>query len=83
MQAAYNIILAGLDGSFGPVLARNADVLSSNPGRWDVRHWVFAHRVLQTVQRPGVCSAVCVTVQYKEPLKSFDMSIVPTLGFFI
>ena len=76
MQAADNIILAGLDGSFGPVVARNADVLGSNPGRWDVRHRVCAYTVLQTLQKPGVCSAVCGTVHYKEPLKSFDMSRV-------
>ena len=33
MQAAGNIILAGPDGSFGPVVARNAEVLGLNPGR--------------------------------------------------
>ena len=33
MQAADNIILAGPDGSFGPVVAQNAEVLGSNPGR--------------------------------------------------
>ena len=80
MQAADNIILAGLDGSFGPVVARNAEVghwvqmRGSNPGRWDVRHRVCAYTELQTVQRPGMRSAVCGTVHYKEPLKSFDMS---------
>ena len=76
MQAADNIILAGLDGSFGPVVARNAEVLGSNSGRWDARHRVCAYTVLQTVQRPGVCSAVCCAVHYKEPLKSFDISRV-------
>ena len=33
MQAADNMILASPDGSFGPVVARNAEVLGSNPGR--------------------------------------------------
>ena len=32
MQAAGNIILAGPDGSFGTVVARNSEVLVSNPG---------------------------------------------------
>ena len=49
MQAAENIILAGLDGSFDPVVARNADVLGSNPGRWDARHRVCAYTVLHIV----------------------------------
>ena len=41
-----------------PVVARNADLLGSNPGRWDFHHRVCAYTVLQTVQRAGVCSAV-------------------------
>ena len=76
MQAADNIILAGLDDSFGPVVARNAELRGSNPGRWDVRLRVCAYTVLQTGQRPGLRSAVCGTMHYKEPLKSFDMSRV-------
>ena len=46
------------------------------PVEWDVRHRVCAYTVFQTVQRAGVCSAVCGTVHYKEPLKSFDKSRV-------
>ena len=46
------------------------------PVGWDVRHRVCAYTVLQTVQRPGVFSAVCGTVHYKKPLKSFDMNRV-------
>ena len=45
--------------------SRNAEVLGSNPGRWDVRHRVCAYTVLQTVRRPGVCSAVYGTMHYK------------------
>ena len=33
-----------------------------------------AYTLLQTVQRPGVCSAVYGTTHYKEPLKSFNKS---------
>ena len=62
MQAADNIIFAGLN----PWLIRSSRgsklVLGSNPGRWDVRHRVCAYTVLQADQRPGVCSAVCGTV---------------------
>ena len=72
MQAADYIILAGPDGSFGPVVARNAEVLGSNPGRVGCSSSSLCMIVLQTVQRPGVCSAVCGTVHYKMPLKSFD-----------
>ena len=34
---------------------------------------VVVHTVLQTVQMPGVYSAVYGTVHYKEPLKSFKI----------
>ena len=77
MQAADSIILAGLDCSFGPVVARNAEVLGSNPGRVGCSSSSLCiYTVLQTVQSLGVCCAVCGTVHYKEPLKSFDMSRV-------
>ena len=39
----------------------------------DLRH-ICAYTVLQTVQRPRVCSAVYGGVHYKEPLKLFDKS---------
>ena len=38
----------------------------------DVCHPGCACTVFQTVQRPGVCSAVYGTLHYKKPLKSFD-----------
>ena len=77
MQAADNIILAGPDGSFAPVVARKQRYWVRILVRWDVRHRSVAYTVLQTVQRSKVCSAVCGTVNYKEPLKSFDMSRLP------
>ena len=42
-----------------------------------------AYTVLQTVKRPGVYSAACGTVHYKERLKSFEMRVrhSPGLGF--
>ena len=33
-----------------------------------------AYKVLQTVQKPGLCSAVFGTVHYKAPLNSFKNS---------
>ena len=38
------------------------------PAGSDVCLWGCAYTVLQTVQRPGLCSAVNGTVHYKEPL---------------
>ena len=38
----------------------------------DVTHRGCTYTVLQTVQRNGVCSYVCGTVHYKEPLKLFE-----------
>ena len=32
------------------------------------------YTMLQTIQRPGMCSAVHGIVRYKEPLESFDKS---------
>ena len=66
MLAAGIIIMAGLDGSFSPVVARNSDVC----------HRGCAYAVLQAVQRPGVRSAVYGIMHYKEPLKSFYKSRV-------
>ena len=40
----------------------------------NVCHRSCAYTVLQTVQRPGMCSAVYGSVHYKEPLKTFDKS---------
>ena len=40
----------------------------------DICHRACAYTVLQTVQKPGVCSAVYGSVYYKETLKSFENS---------
>ena len=42
-----------------------------------------AYTVLQTGKRPGVYSATCGTVHYKEPLKSFEIRVghSPGSGF--
>ena len=66
MQAADNIILAGPDGSFGLVLARNPNVRIPAGSDSDVCHRGCAYTVLQTVQRPGVCIVVHGTVRYKK-----------------
>ena len=41
----------------------------------DICHRGCAYSVLQTVQRPGVCSAAYGTVHYKEPLMSFEIRV--------
>ena len=71
MQAAGNIILAGPDGSFGPVVAQNSEVLVSNPTGSDVcyRGCAYSARNCSKAWRYG-------TVHYEEPSKSFDKSIV-------
>ena len=38
----------------------------------DVTHRGCTYTVLQTVKRNGVCSDVCDTVHYKEPLRLFE-----------
>ena len=43
------------------------------PAGSDICDWGCAYTMIQTVQRPGVCSAVYDTVHYKEPLKSFQI----------
>ena len=58
---------AGPYGSFVPVVTRNSELLGSNPGRGIIWHQGYAYTVLQTAQRPDVCSAVYGTVQYKYP----------------
>ena len=45
------------------------------PAGSDICHRGCAYTVLQTVQRPGVCSAAYGTVHYKEPLKSFEIRV--------
>ena len=41
----------------------------------DVCHRGCVYAVLDTVQKPGVCSVVHGSVDYKEPLKSFDLRV--------
>ena len=47
----------------------------------DICHRGCIYTVLQTVQRPGVYSAVYGTVHYKEPLESFEIKVGHSLGF--
>ena len=69
------------DGSFVSTGAFNLKVPGSNPGRADICRRGCAYTVLQTVQRHGVYSAACGTVHYKEPLKSFEITIGHSPGF--
>ena len=73
--------MAGPDGSFVSTGACNLEVSGSNPGRAGFCHCGCAYTVLQTVERPGVYSAVYGTVHYKEPLKSFEIRVEHSLGF--
>ena len=47
----------------------------------DICHRGCAYAVLQTVQRHGVYSAAYATVHYKEPLKSFQITVENSPGF--
>ena len=49
-------------------------LMAHSVGLWLESHRGCAYTVLQTVQRYGLYSAVYGTVQYEEPLKSFDKS---------
>ena len=71
MQAAGNIILAGPDGSFGPVVAQNSEVLVSSPAGSDVCYRGCAYSARNCSK---AWSAQCCLwyVHYEEPLKSFD-----------
>ena len=44
------------------------------PAGTNVYNWGCSYTVLQTIQRPGVCSALYGTMHYGEPLKSFGKS---------
>ena len=46
----------------------------------DICHRGCIYTVLQTVQRPGVYSAVYGTVHYKEPSESFEIKVGHSLG---
>ena len=59
---------------------------SKQVGHLDLKDGSFvstgcAYTVLQTVQKHGVYSASCGTVHYKEPLKSFEISVGHSPGF--
>ena len=47
----------------------------------DIYHRGCAYTVLQTVQRPGLCSAAYGTVYYKESLTSFEIRVGHSPGF--
>ena len=47
----------------------------------DICHRGRAYTVLQTVKRHGVYSAAYSTVQYKEPLKLFEIRVGHNPGF--
>ena len=69
--------VAGPDSLFGLIVARNSEVgayCARIPAWSDVGHKGFTHTMLQTVQRPGVCSVVYGVVHYNKPLTSFDKS---------
>ena len=68
-------------GSFVSTGACNLEVPGSNPARAGYFRRGCAYTVLQTVQRPGVCSAAYGTVHYKEPLKSFKIRVGHRPGF--
>ena len=80
MQAADNMILAGPDGSFGPVVARNKSHWVRMPVWSDVCHRGCAYTtVLQTV--PGVYYIVLCAIKNTWSLSK--KSIVSTLGFLL
>ena len=49
----------------------------------DICHRDCAYTELQTVQKNGVYSAVYGTVHYKEPLKSFEIRVGHSPGFWL
>ena len=53
------------------------------PVRPHICHRGCAYTVLQTAQIHGVHSAVYHTVHYKEPLKSFEIRLEHSSGFFV
>ena len=59
-------------GLFGPFVTK---YWARIPAGLDISHRGCAYAVLQTFQRPGVCSAVYGTVHYIELLKSYNTSI--------
>ena len=66
----------GPDGSFASTGACNLRVRGSNPDRDGyLSSWLCIYTVPQTVQRPGVYSALYNTVNHKEPLKSFEIRV--------
>ena len=80
-QQDLKMVLVGPNGSFVSTGACNLEVPGSNPGRAGFCHRGCAYTVLQTVERPGVYSAVYGTVHYKEPLKSFEIKVGHSSGF--
>ena len=84
MQAAGNIILDSPDGSFGPVVARNSEVLVSNPGRVrcvSSRLCIYSAPNCSKAWSAQCCLWYYMYMHYKEPLKSFDKNIEYSFGF--
>ena len=54
-----------VDDSFDPVVARNSEVLDSNPSSIAYLSSVCAYTVLKTIRKPGACNAVYDTVHYE------------------
>ena len=71
---------AGPDGSFVSTGACYLEVPGSNPGPAGYCHRGCAYAVLQTVQMPGVYSAVHGTVHNKELLKSLEIRVGHSTG---
>ena len=51
-----------------PVVARNSTYRVRIQVVSEVCHRCYAYTVLQTIRRYGVCTTVCYTVHYEEPL---------------
>ena len=60
--------------SFNPLVARNSDVLGSNPGQVGYLSSRLCIYSAPNCSKVGVYSDVYGTVHYNEPLKSFDTS---------
>ena len=62
MQGADNIILGPVVAHYVQLWLETQMYWARSPVGWDDRHRDCAHEMPQTVQRPGLCSALCGTV---------------------
>ena len=74
-NVVHSLIQPWPDGSFVSTGVCNLEIPGSKPVAPDTCHRGCAYIVPQTVQRPGVYSAVYGTVHYKESLKSFGIRV--------